>query len=230
MVKHLDFLFMILVILIRVLPFVVTAISEFMARRDEKLNGFNAAGSAGASHGQNLKYESFQVGRFRGTLRRRLMAEAQKSAQIDLRNDIGELQIMTYFSLVIPEVRSFGFKVEFPKSRWVEKWRLSDSEFLGRLSWEISERELDEALHRPEAIELLRDLFSLGPGSVVCSDNDFSIYIRRAITSEAQLDLFLSTAKKIFRLYARVVQLNVLTWRSPENNYDWWNVRDQSFV
>ena len=203
--------------------------AEYTASRERKISGFNARNLKRENSYKDSKYESFQIGKFRGTLRRRLMVETQKAGQIDLRHEGGELQITTFFSVAIPSVQSFHFTVALPKVRWESEAR-SEQAFLESLFWEMPERELDEAFRRPKSIQLLRALFSLGPGSITCVDNDFSIYIRRGIKPDAELEFFFSTAKKLFRVYAQVVQLNVLAWRSPENNYDWWNKRDRTFV
>lgn len=216
-----EVFFLIVAVLIRIIPFIVTAMAEYTARRERKINGFNTRNLHGENSNQRSKYESFRVGKFQGTLRRRLMMATKKSGRIDLRNDEGALQMMTFFSITIPAVQSFYFTLEFPESQWDPRARPQQALFRD-LVWDIPERELDEAFHRLESIQLLRDLFSLGPGSIVCADNDFSIYIKRGLRSEAELESFYSTARKIFRVYARVAQLNLLEWRSPENNYDWW--------
>lgn len=219
-----------LAVLIGCLPSLISLIAatatEHLSKRQGGLEGFDARNSQGEHSDQASRYRTFYVGKFRGTLLRKLVATPKQSGQGESGDDAGALRLITFFSVTIPPVQSFSFSLEFPNPKRYQA-ALSRQELLDALVWNIPERELEEAFHRPEALQLLCELFSLGSGRIACGGNDFSISINCHLTSGAELECFGATARKFFRVYAQVAQMNLPEWRSPENNYDWWSACDR---
>jgi|GEM_PF-1672398 len=133
-----------------------------------------------------------------------------------------ELKITTFFEVDTPPTQAFHLSIGLRADHWNGREAIEASELANRLSWNVPEAELMEALRKSENLRLLHELFQLGPGQITCDNKEFSIQLECSLTREAHFEQFYRAAKSLFYVYARVAQMNLPEWRAPENNYDWW--------
>ena len=166
-------------------------------------------------------YRKFHVGQFRAGIERKMNTKGTGDVSL------AELAVLTFFYIRIPDSTELNFSIDIPVANFPKAISAdSPEEFVSLIEWNIPNEELEERFGHKDFIIMLRRLFSgVGPCDIRCETSRFVICTKKPIRRIDQLKELRDISPEIFRIFAQVAQLRLISWRNTSKNYDWWSAK-----